>query len=187
MLRLATALICLLALLPAAPALASTRDKIIQDCADDGVLQGHYSPSALRDARQHLPSDIAEYTDCADVIRRAELGDGSGGGGGNGGGAGSAATGGGGGALLEPATDAENQALADAEHEGAKALKIQEQSVVPGGSARGTHIGSNSVPGAVIAALILLALGGLALAAPGVRRELPGLVRRLPWPGRHES
>ena len=84
---LALAIGCLLALLlAAAPAQASVRDKIIQDCADDGVLQGDYSPQQLRDARQNLPSDVAEYTDCADVLRRAELPDRSGGSGAAGGG-----------------------------------------------------------------------------------------------------
>ena len=65
-------LILLLAAPPRAAA-AATRDEIIRDCADDGALQGDYSPAELRDARQNLPSDVAEYTDCGDVLRRAEL------------------------------------------------------------------------------------------------------------------
>ena len=91
--RFALAVGCLLAvLLTAAPAQASVRDKIIKDCADDSVLQGNYTPQQLRDARQNLPSDVAEYTDCADVLRRAELpdrGSGSGGSGSTPGGSGS--------------------------------------------------------------------------------------------------
>ena len=73
--RILTALLALLALWVAAPAPASaaSRDDIIADCADDGRLSGKYSPSELRDARKNLPSDVAEYTDCADVLRRAEL------------------------------------------------------------------------------------------------------------------
>ena len=45
--------------------------QILRDCADDGDLQGDYSPSELRDARQNIPSDIDEYTDCRDVLARA--------------------------------------------------------------------------------------------------------------------
>ena len=87
--RLALAVVvCLVALLPTAPALASTRAKIISDCADDGVLEGHYSPSQLRDAAQHLPSDVAEYTDCASLLQRAEAAAPAGGGDGGGGGGG---------------------------------------------------------------------------------------------------
>src|SRR3954449_8987509 len=102
-----------LILVVAPPALAASRGKIIRDCADDGQLQGPYSQSELRDARQNLPSDVAEYTDCADVLRRAELpdrsnsGGGGAGGGATGGGADAAVGGGGGGQLLAPATPAD--------------------------------------------------------------------------------
>ena len=43
----------------------------IRDCNDDGVLQGHYSRSTLRQARNHLPASLREYSDCADVLARA--------------------------------------------------------------------------------------------------------------------
>src|SRR4051812_8924448 len=43
----------------------------ISDCNDDGVLQGHYSRSTLRQARNHLPASLREYSDCADVLARA--------------------------------------------------------------------------------------------------------------------
>src|SRR3954469_10491658 len=54
--------------------------KVIRDCTDDGRLQRHYSQKDLRDALDSLPSDIDEYTNCRDVIRRAAFG-GAGGGG----------------------------------------------------------------------------------------------------------
>src|SRR2546423_3512911 len=44
---------------------------VIRDCADDGRLQGHYNQRELRDALNSIPSDVDEYTDCRDVIRRA--------------------------------------------------------------------------------------------------------------------
>src|SRR3954470_12555946 len=83
-------------LLPTAAAFASG-GKVIRDCTDDGRLQGHYSQKDLRDALSSLPSDIDEYTDCRDVIRRAAFGGAGGSGGGGKGGSGGAGGGGGGG------------------------------------------------------------------------------------------
>src|SRR5215217_5480786 len=71
MLRLALACLVLgfFAVVPAANAASTTQ--ILRDCADDGVLQGDYTPSELRKARQNIPTDTDEYTDCRDVLARA--------------------------------------------------------------------------------------------------------------------
>jgi hypothetical protein len=66
-----------LALPSAAQASASA---VIRDCAQDGNLDGHYSNAELRQARDNLPSDLAEYSDCGDVISGAITSGGSGGG-----------------------------------------------------------------------------------------------------------
>jgi hypothetical protein len=184
MFRIATAVVCLLALF-AAPAQASTRNKIIRDCADDGVLQGSYSPSALRDARQHLPSDVAEYTDCADVLRRAEAppassaGGGGGTGGGTGGGATAAAAGAGGGALRVPQNDADRKALTQAAEAGSQPVKINGQSIVPGAAGLRAGATRNGIPGTLVIALVLLSFAGGALTIPAVRRGIPVLVTRI--------
>src|SRR3954462_14242667 len=99
--RLLPLLIALL-LVPTAAAYASG-GKVIRDCTDDGRLQGHYSQRDLRDALDSIPSDVDEYTNCRDIIRRAAFnGAGSSGGGSSKGGGGGAApsgsSGGGGGA-----------------------------------------------------------------------------------------
>src|SRR5215213_9525354 len=87
---------CLLARLAAAPAALadSTRTKILREC-QDGRLTGNYTPSQIRDARNNIPDDIDQYSDCRDVLTRALLagaadkgGDGDGGGGGGSGGTG---------------------------------------------------------------------------------------------------
>ncbi|MEA2404626.1 MAG: hypothetical protein QOE08_1273 [Thermoleophilaceae bacterium] len=65
------AMLCALA--QPATAQASYRDAIF-DCAQDGVLDGHYSNADLKKARQNLPTDLAEYTDCADVLASAVTG-----------------------------------------------------------------------------------------------------------------
>src|SRR3954468_21778865 len=77
-------LLIALFLLPTAAAFASG-GKVIRDCTDDGRLQGHYSQKDLRDALSSMPSDIDEYTDCRDVIRRAAFGGAGSSGGGKGG------------------------------------------------------------------------------------------------------
>lgn len=63
------ALAVLAALAPSA--LAADYHDAIRDCNDDGVLQGHYTRNTLRQARNHLPSSLREYSDCADVLARA--------------------------------------------------------------------------------------------------------------------
>src|SRR6476620_6506772 len=65
-------------LLPAA-AWASGQ-AVIKDCTDDGVIEGHYSQQDYKNALANLPTDVDEYTDCRDVIKRAQTG-GTGGGG----------------------------------------------------------------------------------------------------------
>jgi hypothetical protein len=65
-----TIFLALLAALLLAPS-AFAQDKITRDCYDDGVLQGKYTASELRAARNKLPTDVDEYSDCRDVLSRA--------------------------------------------------------------------------------------------------------------------
>ena len=71
-------LVMVLTLLVAAPAaMAGTRADIIADCFDDGKLDGNYTASQIRDARNNLPADVDQYSDCRDVLARALGGSGS--------------------------------------------------------------------------------------------------------------
>jgi hypothetical protein len=65
------ALLAALLLVPGAAHAAADPIKIIRDCGDDGLLQGNYTASELRNARNNLPTDIDEYSDCRDVLSRA--------------------------------------------------------------------------------------------------------------------
>lgn len=185
--------VALLALGGAAPALASTRSDIISDCSDDGRLQGSYKPSDLRDARKHLPSDVAEYTDCGDVLRRAELPDGGSSGGGGGGGAGTPAapvpgapapgigavppsSSGAGGvttAPLTPTTKADRKALTGARRSGRKPVTVSGRNLLPSTSDLREGYRASGLPTSLVVALILLGLAGIALSLPPVRRALP--------------
>ena len=68
-----------LTLLVAPPAEAWTVNDVIRDCSKNGKLSHDYPPSLIRKARESLPADIDEYTDCRDLLSTP-----SGGGGGSG-------------------------------------------------------------------------------------------------------
>src|SRR5688572_13772215 len=73
-----TLLVMVLTLFVAAPAAwAGTRADIVRDCFDDGKLDGSYTASQIRDARNNLPADVDQYSDCRDVLARALGGSGS--------------------------------------------------------------------------------------------------------------
>jgi hypothetical protein len=72
--RLAYTLATLLVALLAMPALAHAArgDAVIQDCYDDGHIDGNYSQRDYDEAANNLPSDIDQYSDCRDVIKQAQ-------------------------------------------------------------------------------------------------------------------
>src|SRR5687768_17003605 len=94
--RTVTTILCALTALAAVPATSvASPEQIFEDC-QDGRLDKKYSAKDYRRALAGLPTDIDEYTNCRDVIRRAQLGfdgDNAGAGGGGGGGEGGFGTG----------------------------------------------------------------------------------------------
>jgi hypothetical protein len=185
LMRRAAYVIGLIALLLAAPgtAAAASRAQIIRDCADDGYLQGSYSPAELRDARQNLPSDVAEYTDCSDVLRRAELGgDGGGDDPGTSGGGPAGPLGGESGRTpgeqpapvptppLVPETDADRAALDGAQAAPQQTVSVGGEDLVAGASPLRDGYRGNAMPSSLVITLILLGLAGLALLSAPLRR-----------------
>jgi hypothetical protein len=171
MLRLALACLVLglFAVVPAANAASTTQ--ILRDCADDGVLQGDYTPAELRKARQNIPTDTDEYTDCRDVLARAAAaGVSSRGGSGGSGGTGGAA---GGQPPADPHSD-EGRAIVGAA--GAKPppgpMNIGGRSVIPGRASLSANGVRNELPPGMLAALILLGAGALSTLLPPVRRRV---------------
>ncbi len=183
-----TLLLALAALAAPSAALASSAD-VIKDC-QDGKIDGSYSQSEFASALRNIPTDVDEYTDCRDVIRRARLGAaGSGaksrtsqpggtvaGGGGGGGAAGGGTAGGGatsapdaGGSakqLIASATPAEKAAVAQAQGADAAAVDVGGQRVSPDRAGLSPAGAANVVPTPLVVALVLL---GLALALGGVQ------------------
>jgi hypothetical protein len=172
-------LVMVLTLLVAAPAaMAGTRADIINDCYDDGKLDGDYAPSEIRDARNNLPADIDQYSDCRDVLSRALGGTGDkqvGGGGGDalGGGPGSGLGAGQPAEPLVPGNPEEQAALDKAALAGGDApVQVGDGTIVPGAAGFASNAARNALPVSLLAVLILLAVAALAAAVPPVRRRV---------------
>jgi hypothetical protein len=156
-----------------APAYASA-DQVIRDCARDGRLDHHYSNAELRRARNNLPADLDEYSDCRDVIANAIKG-----GSDLGGGAGSPGVG-----ATDPAGEAaakaEDQAdlAAIANSDEAPKLDVGGQSVEPDSSGFFKLGGAaNQVPLPLLIALLLLCTMAIISGVGSVRERVPALAR----------
>ena len=155
-----------------APAFASA-DQVVRDCARDGKLDHNYSNSELRRARNNLPADLDEYSDCRDVIAAAIKG-----GSDRGLGAGSPGIG---------ATDPAGEAAAQAADQGDLAAIASDKGPKPTVDVGGTNLepdtsgffnlggAANEVPLPLLLALILLSLFALASGLGALRERVPAL------------
>ena len=171
--RIATPFVCALALLAALPATASASPEQIFDDCQDGRLDQRYSAKDYRRALNGLPTDIDEYTNCRDVIRRAQLGfdgDGSGGGGGAGGGGGF----GGPGVEVDPNGRQIDPLLSASPGERAEIDKAR--AVVPKVTAAGVQPGDDgsAVPLPLVVVLVLTGATALAMSGSRLRALVPG-------------
>ena len=156
-----------------APAFASA-DQVVRDCVYDGKLDHHYSNAELRRARDHLPSDADEYSDCRDVIAAAIKG-----GSDRSGGATSPGLG-----ATDPAAEAAAQATdqsdlaAIAGSDNAPKLEVGGQTLKPDSSGFFNLGGAaNRVPAPLLIALLLLCAMALVTGLGSVRERVPGLAR----------
>jgi hypothetical protein len=154
---------------------------VIRDCTDNGRIDGHYSQSEYRDAEANMPSDVDEYTDCRDVIRRAQLAAA---------GAGNKSTSGGSGtktvappppaAKTDPLASASPQERAEVKTAASSpsAVKIGHSSLRPGALGTSTSSAVSDIPTPLLIALALVAAGALALVGARIRGRV--LTRRRP-------
>jgi len=70
---LATLMVPSAGLITAAPAMAFNVSAVYRDCEQNGELTGHYSRAELQAALNEIPSQMAEYSDCPDIIQHALL------------------------------------------------------------------------------------------------------------------
>jgi hypothetical protein len=156
-----------------APAFASA-DQVIRDCSFDGKLDHHYSNSELRHARNHLPSDLDEYSDCRDVIASAIKG-----GSDLSGGAGSPGLGATNPAAEQAAQGADQSALAAmANTDKAPSLDVGGNGIAPDSSGFFNLGGAaNEVPLPLLIALLLLCTMAVISGLGSVRQRVPALTR----------
>jgi hypothetical protein len=174
--RLVLPILACLALPATALASGST---VVKDCTDNGRLDKRYSQKEYREALADLPTDVDEYTDCRDVIRKAQLGSAGGGGSGGsstGGGSGGGTTGGGspgGGSTVDPATATpqEKAAIKQAAQKGASTpVTLDGQQITPETPGLDGLNGISTIPNPLLVVLALLGLAGVSLGAVAGRK-----------------
>jgi hypothetical protein len=167
----------LAALTAATPAMAYNVSTVYRDCEANGELTGHYSRAELQAALGQIPSQMAEYSDCQDIIQRALLAaskptahhNGSatapasgGNSGGRGGGKGSGKRSSGRGGKSRAASTRKGALGRPA---GSNASSLAVAGIHPGTSSR-------SLPAALLVVLILLALTAVSGGAVAIRRRV---------------
>jgi hypothetical protein len=156
----APALALSLLVLLAATASADTGAKIIERCTHGQSLSG-FSQKDYRRALAELPTEVEEYSDCGNLIRRAQL----------------AAAGGGGAGLGPgvsgpPITPTEQKEVTRATSKGKEPLKVGGKLVVPGVVHASVSSALSSLPDPLLALLAFLLACALAL---GGRSILKGV------------
>jgi hypothetical protein len=184
---------CALAV-PASALADDKSDEIIQDCYEDGKLDGQYDNDDLKEAEGHLPSDVDEYSDCRAVINgarnRGKRGKSGGTGGVPGGGFRGGGTAGG-----DPALSTDSGAIAgsredldslnaitrrSADYDAQPRVPIGSQPIVPAAGAASVGESANDMPEPLLAALIAVAALGALGGAFAAWRRRPQLLRRGP-------
>ena len=148
---------------------ADEASTIIERCTHGQSLAG-FSHGAYAKALRELPTDVSEYSDCEELIRKAALAAAGGGGPGAGGG------------VVPPPTPAEQAVLTHAAHARAAPINVGGTSEEPGIVPVSIASALNSLPAPLIALLAVLLAFALAAGATSLRRftRLPSLPFRLP-------
>jgi hypothetical protein len=150
---LVLSIVALALLAGATSAYASEASTIIEKCGHNEPFSG-YSQNAYREALKQMPTEVSEYSDCANQIRKAEL----------------AAAGGGGGApaagispdVALPLTPSEQHAVQSAHRNGAAPVQVGSEPIRPGVVHADIASAVNTLPHslfAVLAFLLACALG----------------------------
>lgn len=160
-------LMLVLTLAPAGSARADVGEEIIRRCTHGESLSG-FSQAAYRQALKDMSAGTEEYSNCAQLIRQAQLaaaGTGHGGGG-SGGGAATPAAG-----AIAP-TPAEQQAIARAPSAGAAPLQVGNQTIHPGVVHADIASALSSLPTPLLATVVFLVICLLAAAGAGIRNRV---------------
>jgi hypothetical protein len=152
------------ALASAPTARADVGETIIQRCTHGQSLAG-FSQSAYRQALKQLSADAEEYTNCAQLIRQAQL----------------AAAGGHAGALGAPesavaiaATPTEQRAVSHAAHAGAVPVSVGGALVKPGVVHADIASAFNNLPDSLLALLVFLLACAALIGGRSLRNRIRG-------------
>jgi hypothetical protein len=160
-------LVILLALASiAGPAQADVGEKIIDRCTHGQSLSG-FSQAAYRQALKDLSAGTEEYSNCAQLIRQAQLaaaGTGHGGNTGTGAGAPSA--------VAVTPTPSERQAIARAPSAGSAPVQVGGQTIHPGVVHVNIASALSSLPTPLLATIAFLALCLLLVVGTGLRNRI---------------
>lgn len=153
-------ILALTALLPA-QAGADVGTKIIERCTHGESIAG-FTQQDYRRALEETTAEVNEYSDCVNLIHKAQLA--AAGGSGPGGGGGSALT-----ANVPPPTPAEQQALQAVHRSGGAPVRVGAQTVVPGVVHADIASAASTLPTPLLALLCFLLAGVLLVLARTVR------------------
>jgi hypothetical protein len=158
------ALVAIALLVGVSPSQASKASTIIEKCSH-GEPFGGYSQSAYREALKQLPTEVIEYSPCANQIRKDELAA-------AGGGAGGAAAGGASPDTAIPLTPSEQRAVQSAHHNGSAPVRVGGEPIRPGVVHANIASAVNTLPHSLFAVLAFLLAAGLTLAVGEVGKRV---------------
>ena len=145
---------------------ASEVTKILEACSN-GTLPTGYSQQAYSQAIKQMPSELAEYTDCPDLIHKAQLAGAAG--------SHSAGTGGpseAGTAAVAPPTAAEQHTLERIPHASAPPVRVGGEVIRPGVVHVNLASAFSTLPAPLLALLAFLLACALAVIAWAVRNRI---------------
>jgi hypothetical protein len=151
-----------LLLLLAPAARADVGSTIIERCTRGESVSG-FTQADYRKALAELPTEVEEYSDCSNVIRRAQLAAAGGGGSGTPAAVRTSAT---------PLTPTEQRGIRAIGHTATAPLLVGNQLIHPGVVHADISSAFSTLPNALIGTLAVLAAGALALAARAIRNRV---------------
>ena len=156
--------LALAVLVAAAPAQANVGEEVIRRCTHNESLSG-FSQAAYKQALEELSAGTEEYSNCAQLIRQAQLAGATGHGAPAGGPAAPSAQ------ALTP-TPAEEQAISRAPSAGSAPVQVGGQTIHPGVVHADIASALSTLPTPLLATVVFLLVGLLVAAGAGVRNRV---------------
>jgi hypothetical protein len=155
----------------ATPARADVGEEIIRRCTHAQSLRG-FSQAAYRQALKELSAGTEEYSNCAQLIRQAQLAAAGSGRGGNSGAGTATPT-----ASSTAPTPSEQRAIAHAPKAGSVPLQVGAQTIHPGVVHADIASAFSSLPTSLLAIVAFLTICLLAAAGAGIRNRIRNVRR----------